>query len=281
MDYISGVQTTTPTGGNPTTTYTQNNSDPQQGTPYPYVVTALGQNVVLANSTGMWASAGGEFVKKSEALDGIWNSVPQFGGLQLSAAIATIFAKEVWMALVPIIDPVLGTPVQTSASVSSVGSVISVGSSLPQSVVGQIAYDVTNPNSIAIGTTVTSVAAISSVLSNAYLSKSVASVVSIGDPIAFFTQKLLMYRGNTWWASTQSVPLTFIGYQEINSVFIAWGTDGAKLYPLFQSPSTNFTKGWQTKYWDPQGYEYNDTTTRFWSLSAVFQYVGHQFYSQC
>lgn len=277
MDYVSGVQTTTPSGGSPTTTYTQNNSDPQQGTPYPYVVTPLGQNVVLANSTGMWVSAGGEFVKRSEALDGVWNSVPQFGGLQLSAAIATIFAKEVWMALVPIIDPVLGTAIQTSASVASVGSVISIGSGLPQSVVGQLAYDITNPNSIVTGTTVSSVASVSSALSHVYLSASVASVVSVGDQVAFFVQKLLMYRGNTWWASTQSVPLTFIGYQEINSVFTAWGTDGAKLYPLFQNPSMNFAKGWQTRYWDPQGYEYNDTTTRFWSLWQCFNAAGTNF----
>jgi hypothetical protein len=108
MDYISGVSTSTPSGGSPTTTFTQNNSDPEVGTPYPAAVTTLGQDILIANSTGVHLSSGGEFVKRSEPLDGVYNTVPSFGGMQLSAAKATIFGKRVWMVLVPIIDPVSG-----------------------------------------------------------------------------------------------------------------------------------------------------------------------------
>jgi hypothetical protein len=113
MDYISGVQTTTPSGGSPTTTFTQNNCDPEIGTPYPAAVTTLGQDILVANPTGIFVSSGGAFVKQSEALDGVYNTVPStqfnanpFNGFQLSAAKATIFGKRVWMALVPIVDPV-------------------------------------------------------------------------------------------------------------------------------------------------------------------------------
>jgi len=115
MDYISGVQTNTPSGGQPTTTFTQNNCDPEVGTPYPAAVTTLGQEILLANSAGIFVSSGGAFVKESEPLDGVYNTFPAtnfnanpFGGNQLSAAKATIFGKRVWMVLAPIVDPVSG-----------------------------------------------------------------------------------------------------------------------------------------------------------------------------
>ena len=106
MNYISGVQTSTPQGGNPTTTFTNNNSDPEIGTPYPATVTTFDQDIFLANSTGVFVSSGGVFEKKSTPLDGVFNSVPNFNGAQLSSAKATIFGQRVWMILVPIIDPV-------------------------------------------------------------------------------------------------------------------------------------------------------------------------------
>ena len=110
MNYISGVQTNTPSGGgSPTTTFINNNSDPEIGTPYPWSVTTLSQDIFLANANGVWVSSGGTFQKKSEALDGIYNSVANFGGFQLSAAKALIFGKLVWMVLVPIVDPITKT----------------------------------------------------------------------------------------------------------------------------------------------------------------------------
>jgi hypothetical protein len=203
MDYISGVVTTTPQGGNPTTTYTQNNSDPEVGTPYPAAVTTLGQEIFLANSTGISVSSGGAYVKKSEAMDGVYNTVPNFGGNQLSAAKATIFGKRVWMVLVPIIDPVANTQ----------------------------------------------------------------------------QNKILMFMGSgraeRWFSSLQDVALTFIGGQEINSVYTAWGTDGTHLYPLFNTASVNFTKLAQTKLWDdPGGIESSKADSRFWSLWQYYSVGG-------
>ena len=110
MNYISGVQTNTPMGGSPTTTFTNNNSDPEIGTPYPCSVTTLSQDIFLANQDGVWVSSGGTFQKKSEPLDGIYNTAPGvFNGMQLSASKALIFGKLVWMVLVPITDPITKT----------------------------------------------------------------------------------------------------------------------------------------------------------------------------
>ena len=118
MNYVSGVTTTTPTGGSPTTTFTNNNADPEVGTPYPAAITTLGQEILIANATGIFISSGGEFVKRSEPMDGVYNTVPAvqfnsnpFSGFQLSAAKATIFGKRVWIVLVPIVDPIIGRAV--------------------------------------------------------------------------------------------------------------------------------------------------------------------------
>ena len=107
MNYISGVTTS---GTPPTTTFTNQNCDPEVGTPYPYSVLTRGQDIVLANSWGVHVSRGAALEKVSEALDGVWNSVANFGSLtQLSSAKATVFSKRIWMVLAQIIDPVSNT----------------------------------------------------------------------------------------------------------------------------------------------------------------------------
>ena len=107
MNYISGVTTS---GSPPTTTFTNQNADPEIGTPYPASVLCLGRDIVLANSVGVHVSRGAALDKVSEPLDGVWNSVANFGSLtQLSAAKATVFSKRIWMVLAQIIDPVTNT----------------------------------------------------------------------------------------------------------------------------------------------------------------------------
>lgn len=107
MNYISGVTTS---GSPPTTTFTNQNADPEIGTPYPASVLTRGRDIVLANSFGVHVSRGAALEKVSEALDGVWSSVANFGSLsQLSAAKATVFSKKIWMVLAQIVDPVSNT----------------------------------------------------------------------------------------------------------------------------------------------------------------------------
>ncbi len=113
-DYISGVTTA---GTPPTTTYSYLNADPEVGTPYPASVLTLGNQIVLANSVGVYQGAGSTFTKISDDLDGsgipngLWGSVANFGGNQLSASKATIFNKRVWMVLATVKDPISGSQV--------------------------------------------------------------------------------------------------------------------------------------------------------------------------
>lgn len=108
INYISGVQTA---GTPPTTTFTNQNADPEVGTPYPASVIKVGQNIWLANSFGIHEMNGAKAVKISDELDGVYNSVANFGGLQLSSAQATIFGKKAQLCLVRIVDPISGATV--------------------------------------------------------------------------------------------------------------------------------------------------------------------------
>ena len=105
INYISGVQTS---GTPPVTTFTNQNADPEVGTPWPGTVDVFGRNIVFANAFGAHISYGAAVTKISDALDGVYNSLPNFGGVIPSAAKAIIFGKKVWMLLLPIIDPISG-----------------------------------------------------------------------------------------------------------------------------------------------------------------------------
>lgn len=196
VNYISGVQTS---GSPPVTTFTNQNADPEAGSPWPTTVTVFNRNIIFANAFGVQVSYGGAVTKISEMLDGVYNTVTNFGNIVPSAAKAIIYGKKVWMILLPIIDPVSNTQVN----------------------------------------------------------------------------KLLMWNGKQWWASMQDVALTFIQFQEIDSVLTAWGTDGTSIYPLFQQPSIAFEKIAQTKLWDkPGGYTFYKTAVRLWVLAQYYNFLS-------
>lgn len=96
INYISGVQTS---GDPPTTSFSNQNADPEVGSPFPASVLTLDRSILFANSYGVHALSGSAVNKISEPLDGFWDSIPNFDGLQLSAAKATVFDKKVWMVL--------------------------------------------------------------------------------------------------------------------------------------------------------------------------------------
>jgi hypothetical protein len=186
INYISGVQTS---GSPPTTTFTNQNADPEVGTPYASTVEVFGRDIVFANAFGAHISYGAAVNKISDALNGVYNTVPNFGGLVPSSAKAIIFGRKVWILLLAVINPVTNLQVN----------------------------------------------------------------------------ELFMWDGKRWWSSEQSVNILFIGAQEINSILTAYGTDGSSLYPLFTTPSNNFTKTVQSKLWDePGSYMLLKGTTRLW-----------------
>lgn len=192
VNYISGVQTS---GSPPVTTFTNQNADPEVGTPWGSAVTVFNRNILIANSFGVHVSYGAAVTKISDVLDGIYNTVTDFGSFVPSVAKAIIFGKKVFLLLLPIVDPYTGQQVN----------------------------------------------------------------------------KLLMWDGKRWWASAQSIVLTYIQYQEINSVLTAWGTDGSSIYPLFQQPGTGFTKVTQSKLWDkPGSIQFTKASSRIWGMFRYY-----------
>jgi hypothetical protein len=105
INYISGVQTA---GSPPVTTFTNQNADPEVGTPYSASVDVIGRNIIFANAWGIHVSYGAAVTKISEACDGFYTSVPNFGGQQLSAAKSIVYGKRLWSLLCPVIDQFTG-----------------------------------------------------------------------------------------------------------------------------------------------------------------------------
>lgn len=108
INYISGVQTS---GSPPVTTFTNQNLDPEVGTPWPTTIEVFNRNIIFANSFGVHIGYGGAVSKVSEKLDGIYNTVTNFGSFIPSSAKAIVYGKKIWIILLPIIDPISGQQV--------------------------------------------------------------------------------------------------------------------------------------------------------------------------
>ena len=112
MNYISGVSTV---GTPATTTFSNQNVDPQIGTSWPGSVQVFSRNIVFANSFGVHVSYGGAVTKVSPQLDGIYPTTDMLGSFSPSAAVAIIFGIHVYMILLPMIDQVTGQQVNKLA----------------------------------------------------------------------------------------------------------------------------------------------------------------------
>lgn len=74
-------------------------------------------------------------------------------------------------------------------------------------------------------------------------------LISFTDPNAGNLLRTLMVGWNEsdWGLFSQSVSLTYIATQEVDSKNRAWGTDGRSIYPLFDQPSNALVKRITTK----------------------------------
>lgn len=78
-------------------------------------------------------------------------------------------------------------------------------------------------------------------------------LLTITDPFTGTPRKVMAAWDQTnWFIASQGVDLAYIGTQEVNSNLQAWGTDGAKLYPLLNRPSATLRKVISSKLYGAQ-----------------------------
>ena len=112
VNVLSNVQTS---GSPVTTTFNNQNVDPQIGTPWHNSVQAFGRGLVYANTTGVFALYGGAAEKVSDDLDGIFASAmsqleEDSAISQPSSAAMILNSIRVYMLLVPVQGPYDAAP---------------------------------------------------------------------------------------------------------------------------------------------------------------------------
>lgn len=108
-----------------------------------------------------------------------------------------------------------------------------------------------------------------SAVANLYSQKLYLLLLTITDPFTFKSRNVMVgWDQKDWYIASQGPSLVAIGTQEINSNLTAWGTDGNKLYPLFQTPSSTLVKVISTKQWDGQA-SFMINTTHSLYIDAV------------
>jgi hypothetical protein len=104
VNYIGNVTTT---GSPPVTNYSKQNADPEVGTIWPNTVIPWGNQLLLANSWGVFLGLGSRMQKVSDELDGVYQTVPS-PSITPSVAKMTLFGRKIVFLLLPIVDPVSG-----------------------------------------------------------------------------------------------------------------------------------------------------------------------------
>lgn len=96
VNVISNVQS----AGSPvTTTFNNQNVDPQVGTPWHNSVQAFGRGLIYANTTGVFRLFGGAAEKISDPLDGLFANANFTTGITPHAAVGIIFGVKVYCLL--------------------------------------------------------------------------------------------------------------------------------------------------------------------------------------
>jgi hypothetical protein len=94
------------------------------------------------------------------------------------------------------------------------------------------------------------------------------TLAAVVNPVTNVIQnKFMIFDGKRWFTSQQGPNIIYITTGEFASQFTMYGTDGTNLYKLFLTPSSNFQKTIQSKFWtQPDGYHAGKAGTRLWSL---------------
>jgi hypothetical protein len=88
----------------------------------------------------------------------------------------------------------------------------------------------------------------SAAVANIFSQKVFMLLVTIQDPVTFANRNVMVaWDEHNWSLLSQSVTLTYIATQVVNSNLTAYGTDGVNVFPMFNTPSSILDKRLVTK----------------------------------
>jgi hypothetical protein len=92
--------------------------------------------------------------------------------------------------------------------------------------------------------------------------------MTIKDPDTGATRTvMLMWDETNWYVASQASTMAYIGTQVVASKYTAWGTDGNKLYPLFQTPSATLQKSLYSKLFGANSFPSFKQGSGFWMMA--------------
>lgn len=86
---------------------------------------------------------------------------------------------------------------------------------------------------------------------------------------------MCMWNGGAWWFGSQDNALSLIAAQELNSVLLSYGTDGANLFQLFARASATLPKTIQSKFF--AGGQGNSDYIKFKKCMRFYYMVNDEF----
>lgn len=105
VNVISNVQTT---GSPSTTTFNNQNVDPQNGIGWRDTLVSFGRSLIFANPNGVYAMFGGSADKISDKIDALFEHL-NTSTITPSACIVTLFGQQCYCLLMNTLDPTTGT----------------------------------------------------------------------------------------------------------------------------------------------------------------------------
>lgn len=215
-------------------------------------------------SSDGFLKAGYHGVKQANGYNYIWgdSSINVLSNVQTSGSPATTTFNN------SNVDPQVGTPWRDS--IASFGralifanplGIFGLFGSTAEKLSEKLDGIFTNATLPVTGTSVPS-----SAVSTIFEQKCYLLLITITDPFTGIPRPAMTcWDGKTFFVASQSKTLIYIGTQEVNSQPLAWGTDGATLFPLFNKASASLAKILQTKLWSGDGFVVYKQVLRLYS----------------
>ena len=114
----------------------------------------------------------------------------------------------------------------------------------------------------------------SSAVATIFNVKHYLGLMTLADPATGTPRNVMVaWNEKDWFIASQSVSFTFIAEQKAGSQYTAYGTDGNKIYPMFQTPSATLQKRMWTKAYGADSFFVQKQAVYLW-LQAQDQSAG-------